>query len=164
MEHVALGHRVVQCKSPPLVSFTSLPIASLLLPATAAASTSMSKEATSLSPLFGKLSPLPARRSPHVTAQVVPLIQDHSWQCHSCTYKQELIPGSRTCIMCHSTRRQLHCAPRCIVKSKLVDRTRGSGKSGCPNCHLGDRCKVCRLARREKCLNDIWTDAKGPLK
>ena len=158
MEHV------VQRKSPPLVGFTSLPAASLLSPATAAASPPMSMEATSPSPPFGKLSPPLARRSPRVEAQVVPVIQDHSCQCHSCTYEQDLVPGSRTCIMCHSTRRQLHCAPRCVVKSKLVDRTRGSGKSGCPNCHLGDRCKVCRLARREKCLNDIWTDAKCPLK
>jgi len=55
--------------------------------------------------------------------------------------------------------------PWCVgVKSKLVDRTRGSGKSGCPNCHLGDRCKACRLAHREKCIDDIWIDAKGPLK
>jgi hypothetical protein len=40
LENVALGHgnRVVQRKSPPLVGFTSLPVASLLLPATAAAS------------------------------------------------------------------------------------------------------------------------------
>ena len=40
LEHVALGHgnRVVPRKSPPLVGFTSLPVASLLLPATAAAS------------------------------------------------------------------------------------------------------------------------------
>ena len=166
MEHVALGHgyRVVQRKSPPLVGFTSLPVASLLLPATAAASPPMSMEATSLSPPLGKLSPPPARRLPRVEAQVVPVIQDRSWQCHLCTYKQDLVPGSRTCIMCHSTRRQLHCAPRCVVKSKLVDRTRGTGKSGCPNCRLGDRCKACRLARHEKCLNDIWTDAKGPLK
>jgi hypothetical protein len=29
--------------------------------------------------------------------------------------------------MCHSTRRRLHCAPRCVVKSKLIDRMRGSG-------------------------------------
>jgi len=40
LEHVALGHRVpVQRKSPPLVGFTSLPVASLLSLATAAAST-----------------------------------------------------------------------------------------------------------------------------
>jgi len=40
LEHAALGHHVpVQCKSPPLVGFTSLPVASLLSPATAAAST-----------------------------------------------------------------------------------------------------------------------------
>jgi hypothetical protein len=164
LEHVALGHRVVQCKSPLHIGFTLLPVASLLLLETAAASTPMSMEATSPSPPFGKLSPPLARRSPCVEAQVVPVIQNHSWRCHLCTYEQDLVSGSRTCIMCHSTRRRLHCAPRCVVKSKLIDQTRGSGKSGCPNCRLGDRCKACRLARREKCLNDIWTDAKGPLK
>ena len=155
---------VVQRKSPPLVGFTSLPAASLLSPATAAASPPMSMEATSLSPPFGKLSPPPARRSPRVEAQVVPVIQDLSWQCHLCTYEQDLVQVSRMCIMCHLTRRWLHCAPQCVVKSKLIDRTRGSGKSGCPNCHLSDRCKACLLARREKCSNDIWIDAKGPLK
>ena len=120
LEHVALGHgnRVVQRKSPPLVGFTSLPVASLLSPATAAASSLMSMEVTSPSPLFGKLSPPPARRSACVEAQVVPVIQDRSWQCQLCTYKQDLVPGSRTCIMCHSTRRRLHCAPWCVVKSK----------------------------------------------
>ena len=164
LEHVALGHRVVQRKSPPLVGLTSLPVASLLSPATAAPSTPMPMEATSPSPPFGKLSPPLARRSPRVEAQVVPVIQDRSWQCHSCTYEQDLVPGSRTCIMCHSTRRRLHCAPQCVVKSKLIDRTRGSGKSGCPNCPLGNRCKACRLARREKCIDDVWIDAKGPLK
>ena len=165
LEHVALGHRVVQRKSPPLVGFTSLLVASLLSPATAAASAPMSMEVTSPSPPFGKLSAPPsARRLPRVEAQVVPVIQDRSWQCHSCTYEQDLVPGSRSCIMCHSTRRWLHCARWCVVKSKLIDQTRGSGKSGCPNCHLGDRCKACRLACREKCINDIWPDAKGPLK
>ena len=166
LEHVALGHgnRVVQRKSPPLVCFTSLPAALLLSPATAAASPPMSMEATSPSPPFGKLSPPPACRSPRVKAQVVPVIQDRSWQCHSCTYEQDLVLGSRTCIMCHWTRRRLHCAPQRVVKSKLVDRTRGSGKSGCPNCCLGDRCKAYLLACREKCINDIWIDAKGPLK
>ena len=122
LEHVALGHRVVQHKSPPLVGFTSLPVALLLLPATAAASTPMSMEATSPSPPFGKLSPPPARRSPRVEAQVVPVIQDHSWQCHLCTYEQDLGPGSRTCIMCNSTRRRLHCAPWCVVKSSSLIR------------------------------------------
>ena len=40
LEHVALGHHVpVQRKSPPLVGFTSLPVASLLSLATAATST-----------------------------------------------------------------------------------------------------------------------------
>ena len=47
LEHVALGHRVVQRKSPPLVGFTSLPVVLLFSPATAAASTPMSMEATS---------------------------------------------------------------------------------------------------------------------
>ena len=97
LEHVVLGHRVVQHKSPPLVGFTSLPVASLLSPATAAASTLMSMEATSPSPPFGKLSPPLARRSPRVEAQVVPVIQDHSWWCHLCTYIQDFVPGSRTC-------------------------------------------------------------------
>ena len=68
------------------------------------------------------------------------------------------------CVMCHSARRRLHFAPQRVVKSKLVDRTRGSGKSGCPNSHLGDRCKACLLAHHEKCINDILIDAKGPIK
>jgi hypothetical protein len=167
LEHVALGHgsRVVQHKSSPLVGLTSLPVASLLSTASTSASSPMAKEeVTSPSPPFGKSTP-PARRLPRVEAQVVPVIQDHSWQCHLCTYEQDLVTGSRTCIMCHLTRRRLvHCAPCCVVKSKLVHRTRGSGKSGCPNCRLGDRCKACRLARLEKCIDDIWIDAKGPLK
>ncbi len=54
LEHVALGHRVVQRKSPPLVSFTSLPVASLLSPATAAASSPISMEAMSPSPPLGE--------------------------------------------------------------------------------------------------------------
>ena len=166
LEHVALGHRVVQRKSPPLVGLTSLPVASLLSTASTAASSPMSKEeVTSPSPPFGKSTP-PARRSPRVEVQVVPVIKDRSWQCHLCTYEQELVPGSRTCIMCHSTRRQLvHAAPWCVMNSKLVYRARGSGTSGCPNCHLGDRCKACLLARREKCIvDDFWIDAKGSLK
>jgi hypothetical protein len=166
LEHVALGHgsSVVQRKSPPLVGFTSMPVASLLLTVTTAASSPMSKEeVTSPSPPFGK-STRPACRLPCVEVQVIPLIKDRSWQCYSCTYEQELVPGSRTCIMCHSTRRRLHHAPWCVVKSKLIDRTRGSGKSGCPNCHLGGQCKACLLAHREKCINDLWIDAKGSLK
>ena len=90
LEHVALGHgnHVVRCKSPPLTGFSSLPVASLLLPATVATSPPMSMEATSLSPPLGKSSPPLAHRSPWVEAQVVPVIQDRSWRCHSCTYKQ----------------------------------------------------------------------------
>ena len=166
LEHVALGHgnRVVPHKSPPLIGFNSLPVASLLLPATLATSPPMSMEATSPSPLLGKLSTLLARRSPRVEAQVVPVIQDCSWRCHLCTYEQDFVPGSNTCDMCHSTRRRLHCASQHVGKSKLVKRTRGIGKSDCPNCRLSKRCKACLLALHEKCINDIWMDAKGPLK
>jgi len=166
LEHVALGHgnRVVQRKSPPLLGFTSLPVASLLSPVTAAASPPMSMEATSPSPPLGKFSPPLACRSPQVEAQDVPVIQDRSRQCHSCTYEQDFVPGSRTCAMCHSTRRRLDCAPQRVGKSKLVVRTRGSGKSDCLNCCLAERCKACLLSRREKCINDMWIDAKGPLK
>jgi hypothetical protein len=120
LEHVALGHGNCVVQSPPLVSFTLLPVASLFSPATAAPSPPMSMEATSPSPLLGKLSPPPARRLPRVKAQVVPVIQDCSWQCHVCTYEQDFVPGSRTCVMCHLTRRRLHCAPQCVGKSKLV--------------------------------------------
>ena len=95
---------------------------------------------------------------------IVPVIQDRSWQCHLCTYEQDLVPGSRSCIMCHSTRRRLYCAPQLVGKSKLIVRTRGSGKLDCPNCRLAERCKACLLARHEKCINDTWIDAKGPLK
>jgi hypothetical protein len=66
LEHVALGHgnRLVQHKSPPLVGFTSLLVASLLLPATAAASPLMSMEATSPSPPFGTLSRVNGTKNP----------------------------------------------------------------------------------------------------
>ena len=80
LEHAALGHgnHVVQRKSPHLVGFNSLPVASLLSPAAAASSPLMSMEATSPSPPLGKLSPPPAHRSPGVEVQVVPMIQDRS--------------------------------------------------------------------------------------
>ena len=64
LEHVALGHgsRVVQRKSPPLLAFTSLPVASLPSTATTAASSPMSKEeVTSTSQPFVESTP-PARR------------------------------------------------------------------------------------------------------
>ena len=127
-------------------------------------STTMSMEATSPSPPLGKLSPPPACRLPRVEAQVVPVIQDRSWQCHVCTYEQDVVPGSRTCVMCHLTRRRLHCAPQRVGKIKLVVQMRGSGESDCPNCRLAERCKACLLARREKYINDTWIDAKGPPK
>ena len=73
MEHVALGHGnrvVVQHNSPPLVGFTSLPVASLLSPVTAT-SPPMSIGALDPSSLLGKLSSPPAaRRSPRVEVKV----------------------------------------------------------------------------------------------
>ena len=115
MEHVALGHGncVVQRKYPPLVSFTLLPVASLLSPATAAPSPPMSMEATSPSPLLGKLSPPLARRLPRVKAQVVPVIQDCSWQCHVCTYEQDFVPGSRTCVVPFDKEAVTLCSTAC---------------------------------------------------
>jgi hypothetical protein len=80
-------------------------------------------------------------------SQVVPLIKDRSLQSLLCTYEQDFVPGSRMCVMHHSTRRRIHCAPQRVGKSKLVVRTRGSDKSDCPNCRLAERCKACRLAR-----------------
>jgi hypothetical protein len=171
LEHVALGHgnrAGVQRKSLPLVGFTSLSVASLLSPVTAA-SPLMSIGAPSPSPLLGKLSPPPAaRRSPRVEVEVT-AIKERSWQCHSCTYEQDFVPGSRMCVMCNSTRRRLHghgAPQKFFGESKpTIVRPGGRGKLYCPNCRLGDRCKACLLARREKSLNeDIWTDAKGPLK
>ena len=99
LEHVALGHgnRVILRTSPPLVGFNFLPVALLISPATVATSPPMSMEATSLSPPLGKLSTPLTRRLPQVEAQVVPVIQDHSWRCHLCTYIQDFVPGSRTC-------------------------------------------------------------------
>jgi hypothetical protein len=97
------------------------------------------------------------------------VIRDRSWQCHLCTYKQDFIPGSRTCIMCNLTRRLLR-VPQHVGKRKVVERTRGRGNSlcyppyNCHNCRLAKRCSACRLACREKCVNDLWIDAKGPLK
>jgi len=90
LEHVSLGHgnRVFQHKFPPLVGFTSLPVASLLSLVTAA-SPPMSIRAPPPSPLLGKLSPPPtARRSPRVKVEVT-VIKERSWQCHSCTYEQD---------------------------------------------------------------------------
>jgi hypothetical protein len=148
---------LVTFSKPPPSSFL---VASFILPVTTAAAS------PPMSPPLGtqKLSPPPARRSPRVAVPVVPVIQGCTWQCHLCTYKQEFVPGSRTCIMCHSTRRRLHRAPQRVRKSKLVVQTRGVTYD-CPNCRLAKRCKVCLLACREKCINDIWgVDANDPLK
>jgi len=71
LEHVTLGHEnhLVQRKSPPLVGFTLLPVASLLLPVTAA-SPPMSTGVPSPSPLLGKLLPPPAaHRLPRVEVE-----------------------------------------------------------------------------------------------
>ena len=157
LEHVALGHGnrvVVQRKSPPLVGITLLPVASLLSTASTAASLPIS---------IGALDP----SSPGVEVEVA-AVKERSWLCHACTYEQDFVPGSRTCVMCNTTRRRLHGAPQIFFgesKPPIV-RPGGRGKSYCPNCRLGDRCNACLLARREKCLNDLWTDAdaKGSLK
>ena len=154
LEHVALGHGnhvVVQRKSPPLVGITLLPVVSLLSPVTAA----------SLPISIGALDP----SSPGVEVEVA-VVKERSWLCHACTYEQDFVPGSRTCVMCNTTRRRLPGAPQiiCGESKPPIVRPGGRGKSYCPNCRLGDRCSACLLARREKCLNDIWTDAKGPLK
>ena len=155
LEHVALGHAnhvVVQRKSPPLVGITLLPVASLLSTASTATSSPIS---------IGALDP----SSPGVEVEVA-VVKERSWLCHACTYEQDFVPGSRICVMCNTTRRRLHGAPQIFFgesKPPIV-RPEGRGKSYCPNCCLGNRCSACLLARREKCLNDICTDAKGPLK
>ena len=90
--------RVVQRKSPPLVGFTSLPVASLLSTASTAASLPIS---------IGALDP----SSPGVEVEVA-VVKERSWLCHACTYEQDFVPGSRTCVMCNTTRRRLHGAPQ----------------------------------------------------
>ncbi len=145
-------------------------VASLILLATAVAdSPPMSDKIMPPPPLLAKLSPSPSRRLPRVASPVVPMIRDRYWQCHLCTYEQDFIPGSRTCIMCNSMRRLLH-VPQHVGKRKVVERTRGRGNLlcyppyNCHNCRIAERCSACRLACREKCDSDIWIDAKGPLK
>ena len=92
LEHVALGHGnrvVVQLKSPPLVGITSLPVASLL---------STASTATSLPISIGALDP----SSPGVEVEVA-VVKERSCLCHACTYEQDCVPGSRTCVMCNSS-------------------------------------------------------------
>ena len=157
LDHVALGHAnrvVVQRKSPPLVGIPLLPVASLL--STASTATSLPISICTLDP-----------SSPGVKVEVA-AVKEHSWLCHACTYEQDFVPGSRTCVMCNTTRRRLPGAPQiiCGESKPPIVRPGGRGKSYCPNCRLGDRCSACLLARREKCLNDLWpdADAKGSLK
>ena len=154
--HICISKHVthLEChKSPPLVGITSMPVASLLSPVTAASP-----------PIsIGALDP----SSPGVEVKVA-VVKERSWLCHACTYKQDCVPGSRTCVMCNTTRRRLHGAPQIFFgesKPPIV-RPGGRGKLYCPNCRLGDWCNACLLACREKCLTDLWTDAdaKGPLK
>ncbi len=151
LKHVALGHgtRVVHHKSPPLVGFSSSAVALLISPATASAnSPPMSDKKKPSPPPLVKLSPAPSRRSPRLVTPVVPVIRDRSWQCHSCTYEQDFVPGSRTCIMCNSTR-QLLRVPQHVGKWKVVEWTRGRGNSlcyplyNCPNCCLAEQCSAC---------------------
>jgi hypothetical protein len=115
LEHVALGHGnrvVVQRKSPPLVGITLLPVASLLSAASTAASLPIS---------IGALDP----SSPGVEVEVA-VVKERSWLCHACTYEQDFVPGSRTCVMCNTTRRRLHGAPQIFF-----------GESSCPLCGRG---------------------------
>ena len=154
LEHVALGHGnrvVVQRKSPPLVGITSLPVA-LLLSAVTAATPPIS---------IGAVGPPSSGVEVEVT-----VVKEGFWLCHACTYEQECVPGSGTCAMCNTARRRLRVAPPIFFGGRKppIVRPGGRGKSYCPNCRLGDRCKACLLARREKCINDLWIDAKGSLK
>ena len=113
-------------------------------------STNVNRSATPFSTV-GKLSPPPmACRSPRVEGEVT-VIKERSWQCHSCTYEQDFVPGSRIYMMCNLTRRRLHGAPQIFFgesKPPIVWRG-GRGKLYCPNCRLGNRCKACLLAPRE---------------
>jgi hypothetical protein len=148
LEHVAKRHEnhAVLCKSTPLVEFSSLPVLMFILPQEVKAiSPPMSKEAKSPSPppaAKSKLAPPPARRSPHVAAPVVPAIGDCSWHCLTCTYKQDVIPQSRTCIMCHSMRRRLLCGPQhagvrnAIVQSRGREKLASYPRYNCPKCYL----------------------------
>ena len=190
LEHVALSHGkvAVPCKLPPLVAFPSSPVATLLSsPATAASAGSprrsprvvsvnyppVSGNKEPFSPPTQSVLPAPSRRSPmSVSAATVQVIRDLSWQCHSCTYEQDIVPGSRTCIMCHSTRRLIRVPQHAVVgKRQVVRKMRDRTKSllcyppyNCPNCRLAERCHDCLHARREKCIIELCNDAKVPLK
>jgi hypothetical protein len=127
LEHVAKRHEnhAVPRKSTPLVEFSSSPVLMFISPQEVkATSPFMSKEAKSpsLPPAAKwKLAPPPACRLPRVVAPVVPAIGDRSWHCLTCTYKQDVVPQSRTCIMCHSTRqRLLHGPQHAEVRNAIV--------------------------------------------
>ena len=98
-----------------------------------------------------KLISPPARRSPRVA---VPVTKGSTWQCVSCSYEQDYVPGSRTCVMCHSTRRRSH-SHQVLWKSSIVLRTRVT-RYNCTNCRLAERCKQCLLARRQKIIDDHY--------
>jgi hypothetical protein len=109
LEHVALGHGnrvLVQRKSPPLVGITLLPVGSLLSMASTAASSPIS---------IGALDP----SSPGVEVEVA-VVKERSWLCHACTYEQDFVPGSRTCVMCNTTRRRLPGAPQIICLKRQI--------------------------------------------
>ena len=101
-----------------------------------------------------KVTSPPACRSPRVAVTVVPVMTGRNWQCVSCTYEQDYVPGSRTCVMCHSTRRRSHCHRVVVQKTNLVVRTR-LVRYSCPNCRLAERCKPCLVSRRQKCIDEI---------
>jgi hypothetical protein len=175
LEHVAKRHEnhAVPRKSTPLVEFSSLPVSMFILPQEVkATSPPMSKEAKSPSPppaAKSKLAPLPAWRSPCVVAPVVPAIGDCSWHCLTCTYKQDVVPQSWTCIMCHSTRRRLLCGPQHAGVRNAIVQSGGREKLAsylcynCPNCCLALQCSACRVARCAKLIHDIWNKGNGPI-
>ena len=175
LEHVAKRHEnhAVLRKSTPLVEFSSLPDLMFILPQEVkATSPPMSKEAESPSPPpaeKSKLAPPPACRLPRVAAPVVPAIGDCSWHCLRCTYEQDVVLQSRTCIMCHSTRRRLLRGPQHAGVRNAIVQSGGRGKLAsyphynCPNCCLASQCSACRVARRAKLIHDIWNKRNGPI-
>ncbi len=175
MEHVTKRHEnhAVLRKSTLLVESSSLPVSMIILPQEVkATSPPMSKEAKSPSPppaAKSKLAPPPARRLPPVAAPVVLAIGDHSRHCLTCTYEQDVVLQSRTCIMCHSTRRRLLRGPQhagvrnAILQSGGREKLASYPRYNCPNYCLASWCSTCRVAHHAKLIHDIWNKGNGPI-
>ncbi len=175
LEHVPKRHEnhAVLRKSTPLVEFSSSLVLMFILPQEVKASSPpMPKEAKSpsLPPAAkSKLAPPPACRLPLVAAPVVPAIGDCSWHCLTCTYEQDVVPQSRTCIMCHSTRWWLLRGPQHAGVRNAIVQSGGRGKLAsyphynCPNCCLASQCSACRVARHAKLIHNIWNKGNGPI-